>query len=85
MSSFVDSSASKGIVSRVGVGKIKHLEVKHLWVQQFVRSGNVQIFKIPRKVNTADLLTHACNSAELKNHLSRMGLRVRCLSGPAMA
>ena len=76
VSSFVDSSASKGIVSRVGVGKIKHLEVKHLWVQAFVRDGSVQVFKIPRKINTADLLTHSCTSAELYNHLSRMGLKV---------
>ena len=31
-----DSSAARGVLSRIGSGKIRHLEVKHLWVQEWV-------------------------------------------------
>ena len=33
---FGDSSASMGIMNRTGAGKIKHLKVKQLWVQEAV-------------------------------------------------
>ena len=31
-----DSSAAKGIASRKGVGKVKHLSLKELWVQDAI-------------------------------------------------
>ena len=37
-----DSSAVKGILTRRGCGKVKHLEVKQLWLQEQVRSGKVE-------------------------------------------
>ena len=46
-----DSSAVKGILARRGCGKVKHLEVKQLWLQEQVRSGKVEFQKISRKNN----------------------------------
>ena len=34
-----DSSAAKGIASRKGVGKVKHLETRTLWVQDQMSEG----------------------------------------------
>ena len=34
-----DSAACTGILSREGAGKIKHVEVKQLWLQEFVALG----------------------------------------------
>ena len=33
----VDSSAAKAIASRQGLGKLRHLEVRHLWLQDAVQ------------------------------------------------
>ena len=49
-----DSSAVKGILARRGCGKVKHLEVKQLWLQEQVRSGKIEFQKISRKNNLCD-------------------------------
>ena len=52
-----DSSAAIGIASRTGLGKLRHLEVHLLWVQDHVRRRNFALAKIDGKANPADLLT----------------------------
>ena len=54
-----DSSASHGTLQRLGIGRIKHLQTRQLWLQERMREGEVAISKIPRAINWADLLTHA--------------------------
>ena len=52
-----DSSASKGTLQREGAGKVKHLEVRQLWMQEKIKSGKLVFEKIDRVMNTADTLT----------------------------
>ena len=52
-----DSSAAKGIASRRGVGRVRHLHTGLLWVQQRVQSGEIKIVKIKGTENAADLGT----------------------------
>ena len=52
-----NSSACKGIFQRTGLGKIRHIDVAILWLQDLVRKGKIQMSRIPGKENTADLLT----------------------------
>ena len=52
-----DSSACKGICQRTVLGKIRHIDVAMLWLQDLVRKGKIQMSKIPGKENPADLLT----------------------------
>ena len=52
-----DLSAAKGIATRRGVGKVKHLETRTLWVHDQVDRGRLQIRKIDGRTNPADLLT----------------------------
>ena len=73
---FCDSSAARGIASRVGVGRIKHLEVRQLWIQEQIRRGRAYIEWLPRKSNSADALTHACTEEQGKVHLARVGVQV---------
>ena len=54
-----DSSAAKGVVLRSGAGKLKHLSVKQLWVQEFITEEKVKVSKTPRELNPADGLTHS--------------------------
>ena len=41
-----DSSAAKGIATRKGVGKVKHLETRTLWVQDQIERGRVKVRKV---------------------------------------
>ena len=68
----VDSSAAKAIASRQGMGKIRHLEVRHLWLQQVVREGRLILRKVAGKLNCADLLTKGLGIDDIKKLLGLM-------------
>ena len=59
-----DTSAAKGTAARIGIGKVKHLDVAWLWIQDAVRRGLVKILKIDGKTNPADLMTKPKSAAE---------------------
>jgi hypothetical protein len=52
---FIDASATKGILNRTGNGKVKHLTVRQLWIQEAVERMGIKVVKIPRALNCADL------------------------------
>jgi hypothetical protein len=68
-----DASACKGIVLLQGCGRIKHLDVKTLWIQGAIESHGVVVQKVPREANPAYMLTHAVSKAELVRHLHAVG------------
>ena len=70
-----DSSANHGMIQRIGAGKVKHLTVRQLWLQQQNELGACKHTKIPRLENAADLLTHHWTKAEACNHLGTMNCR----------
>jgi hypothetical protein len=70
-----DSSAAIGICNRSGIGKVRHLAVAQLWVQDLVRSKTCRLFKVLGTENPADLLTKPLARAEIDGHLGRLGLR----------
>ena len=53
----VDSTSAKAIASRRGVGRVKHMETRFLWIQERVRKCDLVIKKVGGKVNPADALT----------------------------
>ena len=67
-----DSSANHGIIQRQGTGKVKHLSVRQLWLQQQAELGNCEHRKIPRALNSSDMLTHHWTKAEAASHLNRL-------------
>ena len=71
---YTDSSAAKGILTRRGCGKIKHLEAKQIWVQEKVLAGKVQCHKIHRNSNPSDLMTHNWTVRDASNHFGGLGL-----------
>ena len=54
---WTDSNDAKGICGRKGLGKLRHMETKWLWVQDVVRSGRIKVRKVAGKSNPADILT----------------------------
>ena len=74
-----DSSAARGIATRKGLGKVKHLETRTLWVQDKVDAGVVAIKKIGGNDNPADILTKYLSGAKLQSLLG--GLPITELGG----
>jgi len=71
-----DASAAKGIASRRGLGKIRHIEVNQLWLQEKVGNGDIQVMKVKGEVNLADALTKALDGPGTKKHLELSGQEI---------
>ena len=52
-----DATAAIGMCRRRGMGKLRHLDVTDLWVQQKVRSGAVDLVKVLGNEKPADMMT----------------------------
>ena len=52
-----DSSVAKSFVATRGLGKMRHLEVKFLWLQEIVQMGKVRVEKVSGATNIADVRT----------------------------
>ena len=44
---FTDSSGARGIIQRQGVGRLRHLSCRILWLQALVQSGAVKLGTVP--------------------------------------
>ena len=69
---WTDSSASIGICSRQGLGKLRHLDTHTLWIQHAVRSGRIDLRKVPGEANPADLFTKHSLSRERLQSLVKL-------------
>ena len=54
---FVDSSAALGVAARKGCGKLRHIRVGQLWIQQLAEDEEVTYKKIHGENNPTDLFT----------------------------
>jgi hypothetical protein len=73
---WVDSSAAKAVAGRVGAGKLRHVEVAHLWIQSQVQERKIRVKKIKGVENPADILTKPKFVKEMREHLSKLGVEV---------
>ena len=71
-----DSSAAKGIASRAGLGKVRHVEVAQLWVQEKVTNGEITLEKVDGKLNIADCVTKYLGKDGIEWHLRETGQRI---------
>ena len=76
-----DASAAFGICRRMGLGKVRHLAVGQLWVQERLRMGDFSLHKHPGQENPGDVLTKHVDATTLRAHCERAG--VRFLAGRA--
>ena len=72
-----DSSAAKGIASRRGVGKVRHLHTPCLWVQQRIFRRDLSVEKVPGPQNVADLGTKPVAAADMHRMLTMCGVSFR--------
>ena len=52
-----DATAAIGICRRKGLGKIRHLAVADLWVQERLRAGEFTLTKVASTEHRSDILT----------------------------
>ena len=76
-----DSTAAKSFVSRQGFGKMKHIEIRNMWLQKEVRDGKVEVSKVPGDKNPADLMTKILNTKDIQVRLDKMGLVATWIKG----
>ena len=70
---WTDSSAAKVIGNRRGLGKLHHVELKWLWVQDIVKKGPVKLKTVKGNEKVADHLTKPKNKAEVEELLRKVG------------
>ena len=81
-----DATAAIGICKRNGLGRVRHLAVADLWVQQRVKLGQLRLLKLPGKENPSDVLTKYRSRDECFALLARLGISLvpgRPQSAPA--
>ena len=70
-----DSSAGKTMASRLGISKkSKHIELRHLWIQDILSEGVMSLEKVGTHHNPSDVLTKFVQSSVLGNHLPKLNL-----------
>ena len=77
-----DASAAKSYASRRGAGRIRHIEVKYLWLQKAVADGRFRLVKLLGTENPADVLTKYKTLAEARGLLRPVGVELVGRSGP---
>ena len=74
---WTDSEACKGICNRTGLGKIKHMDVQLLWLQDAVWRERVKLVKVRGDKNPSDLMTKHLSRAAIERNLARLGFASR--------
>ena len=73
-----DASVAVGIVRRRGLGKVRHLAVADLWVQQKAHRGELIIEKVGGAVNPADLMTKGLDRPKIEQLAKLAGMCAPC-------
>ena len=73
---FCDASAGRSMAFRKGLGKVRHMDTKYLWIQDLVKTGRLSVLKIKGTSNPADVGTKHLVISEMEDKLLSVGLRI---------
>ena len=62
---YTDSSAARGHSLRKGLGRMRHIDMYYMWVQQRIARGDFVLDKVDGSVNCADMMTKYLNADRL--------------------
>ena len=68
----VDANATIGMLHRRGMGKLRHIEVEELWLQQEIHKKRVVVYKIKGTENTADIGTKPVRREASDHYMKKM-------------
>ncbi len=69
---YTDSSTAKGIASRRGLGKTRHIHVNYLWSQERLHSGDFTLYKEKTDNNVGDLFTKYLDQSKLNKFVKQL-------------
>ena len=69
-----DATAAIGIARRKGLGKIRHLDVTDLWIQDKIRSKQIRLLKVLGADNVAEMFTKYVTRSTLEKALKNMNV-----------
>ena len=64
----IDAKATEHILDRQGIGKLKHIDVAYLWIQDGVGSHRLRVRRVRSEDNVADLGTKPLSKAVIAKH-----------------
>ena len=67
------AKATEHILHRQGIGKLKHIDVTYLWVQDGSRSQKLRVHTVRSEENVADLGTKPLSKAVIAKHCLTLG------------
>lgn len=70
-----DSSSAVGFARRKGLGRVKHLELRWLWIQEEAHAKRLTVHKVDTTVNLADLFTKEFESTKFAQMRARAGMK----------
>ena len=75
---YVDSTAAIAVTQRKGNGKLRHVKVGMLWIQEKVEDGELAVNKILGTENPADVLTKNLSGKKIEAIMERINQEARC-------
>ena len=73
---YSDSSAARGMTSRRGFGRVRHVATRYLWIQEKLRRKEIGVAKVDTGSNYADFLTKVVSASKLSQTLLKLGFRL---------
>ena len=70
-----DASAAVAFGNRTGLGRVKHLELRHLWVQEQIQDKQLKMTKVSSEENLADIFTKALPEQRFQTLAQQIGMR----------
>ncbi|CAE7787367.1 RE1 [Symbiodinium sp. CCMP2592] len=71
----VDNSACRALACRQGVGKMRHISGKLLWLQQMTKDNVLSVGPVPTAENVSDLGTKPLKAERIEKLLGMIGIR----------
>ena len=74
---YVDSNAALGVSQRIGSGKMRHVRIQALWIQEAQCNRRLKFHKVLGSRNPSDILTKHVGRELLETHTHTLGLEHR--------
>ena len=72
----MDSDSARHILQRRGPGGLKHIEIRCLSLQQWIRDKRLSVSRVDTENNTADLFTKLLDGLRTRALAEKLGLRL---------
>ena len=77
----IESGSSTARASRQGLGRLRHVQTRLLWLQERVRMQHLTLAKAKGDANVADVLTKVTSARRLDEVLKRIRFPLRSSTG----